>query len=56
MKRPTKKASDDDDPGKALRKKVLREQTRHDQTWISGVLAASIIAILLMQAGNTSTA
>lgn len=56
MKRPTKKASDDDDPGKALRKKVLREQTRHDQTWISGVLAASVIAILLMQAGNTSTA
>jgi hypothetical protein len=35
----------------ALRKKLMRDQVRNDQKWISGVAAASVVAILLLQAG-----
>jgi Glutathione S-transferase, C-terminal domain len=40
-----------EEPENALRKKLMRDQIRNDQMWISGVLGASIIAILLMQGG-----
>jgi hypothetical protein len=36
-----------------IRKKLLRDQIRNDQRWISGVAAASMVAILLLQAGGS---
>jgi hypothetical protein len=34
-----------------LRKKLLRDQIRNDQMWISGVAGVSVVALLLLQAG-----
>mmetsp|Transcript_1331 Transcript_1331/g.2948 ORF Transcript_1331/g.2948 Transcript_1331/m.2948 type:complete len:517 (-) Transcript_1331:51-1601(-) len=57
MKKRKKNENDDDnDPSKALRKKLMRDQIRNDQVWMSGVFAASVIAILMMQGGNDTSA
>ena len=37
-----------------IRKKLLRDQIRNDQRWISGVAAASLVAVLLLQAGGSN--
>lgn len=34
-----------------LRKKLLRDQIRNDQMWISGAAGVSVVALLLLQAG-----
>lgn len=34
-----------------MRKKLLRDQIRNDQLWISGVAGVSVVALLLLQAG-----
>ena len=36
------------------RKKLIRDQIRNDQIWISGVVGVSAIAILLLQGAGTS--
>jgi Outer mitochondrial membrane transport complex protein/Glutathione S-transferase, C-terminal domain len=38
-----------------LRKKLLRDQVRNDQKWISGVACVSVVAILLLQAGASAS-
>jgi hypothetical protein len=47
-----KKDKEDENP---LRQKLLRDQMRNDQKWISGVAGISLVAILLLQSGATST-
>eukprot|EP00536_Pseudo-nitzschia_multiseries_P018450 jgi/Psemu1/299683/fgenesh1_pm.2544_\ len=39
------------EPENPLRKKLLRDQARNDQMWISGIVGFSAIAILLIQSG-----
>jgi len=38
--------------GNSQRQKLLREQARNDQMWISGIVGVSAIALILIQAGN----
>ncbi|KAG7356032.1 outer mitochondrial membrane transport complex protein [Nitzschia inconspicua] len=38
-----------------LRKKLLRDQQRNDQKWISAVAGVSVVAILLLQAGASTS-
>lgn len=38
-----------------IRQKLIREQIRNDQTWISAIVGVSAVAILLMQGGNDRT-
>uniref|UniRef100_A0A7S4EIV7 Uncharacterized protein n=1 Tax=Pseudo-nitzschia australis TaxID=44445 RepID=A0A7S4EIV7_9STRA len=39
------------EPENPLRKKLLRDQARNDQMWISGIVGVSAIAVLLIQGG-----
>lgn len=48
-------SSEQDDPQNELRKRIMRDQARYDQLWISGVVGVSAIAILLLQ-GNSKEA
>jgi glutathione S-transferase len=50
----TKKPLDTPEPAEEnpMRKKLLRDQTRNDQVWISGVAGVSAVAILLLQGAS----
>jgi len=38
-----------------IRQKLMRDQIRNDQMWISGIVGVSAVAILLIQNGNSVT-
>ncbi|KAL3940263.1 MAG: hypothetical protein SGARI_001043 [Bacillariaceae sp.] len=48
-----KKEKEHDNP---IRQKMMQDQKRNDQRWISGVGAMSLVAVLLLQAGAAATA